>query len=164
MKIEKGKVVTMHYCLSEPGQQVIEDSRQQQPVVYLHGYHGMLEGLEQALEGKQAGDTLSVTLSPEQAYGQRSDQALLRVSKSHIMGGRGSKQVFKPGMVVQINTSDGPRTVMVLKVGLKSLDVDANHPLAGRTVQFDIEVVALRDASAEELEHQHVHGDGGHHH
>lgn len=163
MQIGKDKVVSIHYRLSEPDGTLLEDSHASEPLVYLHGHDGMLHGVESALDGKQAGDHVSVTLAPEQAYGQRIDGAIQRVSKSHVIGA-GKNQVFRPGMLVQVNTSSGPRSVVVVKAGLKTLDVDTNHPLAGMTLRFDIDVVAVRDASREELAHGHVHGDGGVHH
>lgn len=162
MLIEKSTVVTFHYRLSEPGAAAFEDSHDDAPLVYLHGHHGMLAGLEEALAGKKAGDTLSVTLAPEQAYGQRQDDAIQRVSLKHVVGGAGKK--LKPGTVVQVNTAHGPRDVVVVKSGLKTVDVDTNHPLAGKTLIFDIEVVGVRAATAEELAHGHAHGAGGHQH
>ncbi len=162
MLIEKNSVVSFHYRLSEPGEAVFEDSHDGQPLVYLHGHRGMLVGLEAALAGKQAGDTLSVTLPPEQAYGQRQDDAVQRVSLKHVVG-RAAKKL-KPGMAVQVNTDHGPRDVIVVKAGLKTVDVDTNHPLAGKTLVFDVEVVGVRAATAEELTHGHAHGAGGHQH
>ena len=85
-----------------------------------------------------------------------------RVSIKHVVS-RGVKK-FKPGMVVQVNTEHGPRDVRVVKAGLKTLDVDTNHPLAGRTLVFEIDIVNVRDATAEELAHGHAHGEGGHQH
>ncbi len=164
MLIETNKVVTFHYRLSEPGTEVLEDSHQGNPMVYLHGHHGMLPGLEGALTGKQAGDTFTVTLPPEQAYGLRRENSQQRISVKHVVNPSGRKIVYKPGMVVQVNTNDGPREVVVVKAGLKTIDVDTNHPLAGKTLTFEIDVVDVRAASAEEISHRHVHGDGGHHH
>jgi FKBP-type peptidyl-prolyl cis-trans isomerase SlyD len=165
MQIEKNRVVSFHYRLSEADGGLIEDSRAGgEPVLYLHGYHGLFPALEEALAGKGAGERIEVTLAPEQAYGPRRENAQQRISKSHVVGARGSRGDFRPGMTVQVNTSEGPRTVVVTKVGLKTLDVDANHPLAGRTLSFDIEVVAVREASEEEIAHGHAHGDGGHAH
>lgn len=163
MLIEKDKVVTFHYRLSEPGSEVIEDSHGREPMLYLHGHRGLLAGLEDALAGRQAGESFTVTLAPEQAYGLRDEAARQRVPKSHVIGGKGRTD-FRPGMAVRVNTGDGPRTVVVTKVGLKTLDVDANHPLAGRTLSFEIEVVGVREASAEEIAHGHAHGEGGHAH
>ena len=164
MLIAADKVVSFHYRLNEPGQAVIEDSHDDQPIVYLHGHDNMLAGLEEALAGKQAGDKFSVTLSPDKAYGVRRDDAVQRISIKHVINPSDKKVMYKPGMVVQVNTDHGPREVTVVKAGLKTLDVDTNHPMAGKTLSFEVEVVDVRDATDEEIEHGHVHGAGGHHH
>lgn len=162
--VEADKVVTFHYRLSEPGQEVFEDSRHGQPVTYLHDHHGLLQGLEDALAGKKTGDTLEVTLRPEEAYGPRRDDAKQRVSIKYVYNPSNKKIIYKPGMVVQLNTKDGLQSVVVIKAGLKSLDVDINHPLAGKILVFSIEVMDVRIATADEIAHGHAHGVGGHHH
>lgn len=164
MLIEKNRVVSFHYRLSEADGGLIEDSRSGEPLLYLHGHHGLFPALEEALAGKGAGERIEVRLTPEQAYGPRRENAQQRISKSHVVGARGSRSDFRPGMTVQVNTSEGPRSVVVTKVGLKTLDVDANHPLAGRALDFAIEVLAVREASEDEIAHGHAHGDGGHAH
>ncbi len=163
MKIEQNKVVSFHYRLTAD-EQLIEDSHGGSPMVYLHGHGGLIKGLEQALEGRQAGERFSVTVPQELAYGPRQEDAVQRISKSHVTGSAKTKMRFKPGMVVQVNTPEGPRSVLVVKVGLKALDVDTNHPLAGRALTFGVEVVDVRPASEEEIAHGHAHGEGGHHH
>ncbi len=163
MQIEKNKVVTFHYRVNEAGRETLEDSREGDPLVYLHGYDSMIPGVEEALTGKLAGDHLDVTVPPEKGYGPRNDNAVQRISKSHVLHApRGTK--FLPGMMVQVNTPNGPRSVIVFKVGMTTLDVDANHPLAGRTLEFSIDVVDVRDATEEEITHGHAHGVGGHEH
>lgn len=164
MQIEANKVVTFHYRLSESGQGQIEESHGATPVVYLHGHPGIIKGLEEALAGKKTGDSFSVTLTPEQAYGERQEGATQRISIKHIVNPGNKKVQYRPGMVVEVNTNEGPRQVVVVKAGLKSVDVDVNHPLAGKSLTFDIDVVDVRDALPEEIEHGHVHGEGGHHH
>ncbi len=164
MLIAADKVVSFHYRLSEADQPVVDDSRNGPPVVYLHGHDGMLPGLEEALTGKQTGDTITVTLPPEKAYGLRREDAVQRISVKRVINPGNKKVVYKPGMVIQLNTDHGPREVTVIKAGFKTLDVDTNHPMAGRTLQFEIEVVDVRDASEEEIAHGHVHGEGGHQH
>lgn len=164
MLVEINKVVTFHYRLSEPGQPVFEDSHDSQPVVYLHGQQGMLAGLTDAMKGKQAGDNYTITLPPEKAYGLRREDAVQRVSIKHVVNPANRKVSYKPGMTVQINTNHGPRDVTVIKAGLKTIDVDTNHPLAGRTLNFEIEVIDVRDATSEEITHGHAHGVGGHNH
>lgn len=164
MLIDKNKVVTFHYKVSETNKEVFEDSHNGDPIMYLHGHGGMLKGLEDALEGRQAGDHVSVTLAPEDAYGPRRENAIQRVSINYVINPARRKIKYKPGMVVQLNTKDGPQDVVVVKAGLKTLDVDTNHPLAGKTLTFEIDVVDVREAKPEELEHGHAHGVGGHQH
>jgi FKBP-type peptidyl-prolyl cis-trans isomerase SlyD len=163
MLIERNKVVTFHYRLSRAGGGPIEDTHEGEPMVYLHGQEGVLEALQQALEGRRAGDRFSVTLTPDQAYGPRRDDARQRISKSHVAGTAARKANYRPGMTVYVQTRDGLRPVSVLKVGLTTLDVDTNHPLAGETLSFDIDVIEVRDASEEEVAHGHAHRGGEHH-
>ena len=112
------------------------------------------------MAGKQAGDCFSVTLKPDQAYGYRREDAVQRIPIKQLS----RRKNLKPGAVVTVQTSQGPLDVTVIKAGKFMVDVDANHPLAGRTLTFDIDIVEVRDATEEELAHGHAHGDGGHHH
>lgn len=160
MPIEKNQVVLFHYSVSDEEGNDIESSRSAEPNAYLHGHGGIIAGLEEALEGRDAGDSFSVTVAPEKAYGMRKPDAVQRVPIKHLQGAKR----WRPGMVAQVQTERGPRHVIVAKVGHKFADVDTNHPLAGKTLTFDIEILEVRDASAEEIAHGHVHGPGGHHH
>lgn len=160
MSIEKNKVVLFHYTVSEESGETIESSAEGPPNAYLHGHGGIIPGLEQAMTGREAGETFTVTVAPENAYGMRKPDAIQRVPIKHLAGAKR----WKPGMVAQVQTERGRRHVVVAKVGHKFADVDTNHPLAGRTLTFDVEIVEVRDASAEELAHGHAHGVGGHHH
>ena len=162
MKIEKDKVVTVHYCVSEPQGEIIEDSHDDEPLVYLHGYNAMVQAVEDAMLGKGVGDKVSMTV--DNAYGEREEGQVQRVSINHIVREGKTKPKLKPGMMVYLNTKQGSRPVTVVKMGLKSVDVDTNHPYAGKTLQFDVEVLKVRDATADEISHGHVHGDGGVHH
>lgn len=164
MSIVKNKVVTFHYKLNEPDQDVFENSRDQEPVSYLHGHNGMLKAIEAALEGKAEGENVVITLSPEDAYGPIREDAVQRVSIKHIVKPARKKVKYVPGMVVQVNTANGPQDVVVVKTGLKNLDVNTNHPLAGKTLTFDIDITEVRDATDDELSHGHSHGVGGHRH
>ncbi|MFM8355516.1 MAG: peptidylprolyl isomerase [Gammaproteobacteria bacterium] len=101
-----------------------------------------------------------MALNPEQAFGERREDFVQRLSKKYLQ----NAARLKPGMQTTLQTKDGPRTVTVLKVGGKVVDVDLNHPLAGLALNFDLEVVDVRAATAEELAHGHAHGAGGHHH
>ncbi|MEK6750365.1 MAG: peptidylprolyl isomerase [Pseudomonadota bacterium] len=164
MRIGKDKVVEFHYTVSEPGVGELENSRTGAPLAYLHGHNNMLAGIEQALEGKQASDHFSVVLPPEQAYGARVEDSIQRVSINHVVKPGKAKIKFAPGMIIQLNSSTGHVAATVLKVGLKMLDVDTNHPYAGKTLEFVLDVVSVRDATADEIAHKHAHGAGGHQH
>ena len=161
LQAEKGRVVAFDYILrdADSGEE-IERSDEGSPNVYLHGHRNVLPGLEEAVAGKQEGDAVTVTLPPERAYGLRQDNSVHRVPIKHLVF-RGK---LKPGMVVQLNTDQGRRSVTVLKAGRHSADIDANPPLAGQAVRFDIEIVGVRAADPEEVSHGHAHGPGGHQH
>ena len=159
MKIEKNKVVSFHYKLSDEGMQ-LESSHGEEPMLFLFGHGGLIPGLEDAMSGRQTGDTFSVTLPPEKAYGHRSNDAVQRVPIKQL----GTKRKLKVGDVVAVNTSKGPLDVTIIKAGKFMADVDANHPLAGRTLTFDVDIVDVRDATDEELSHGHAHDAGGHRH
>jgi FKBP-type peptidyl-prolyl cis-trans isomerase SlyD len=160
MQIEKNKVVFFHYTLTDQEESFSETSRDAEPVACLHGHRNIVPGLEKAMAGKSAGDTFSVSLTPEEGYGPRDDEAVQRVPIKHLVRpGR-----LAPGKMVTVNTTQGQRAARVIKVGRFNVDIDLNHPLAGRTLIFDIEIVEVRDASAEEIRHRHAHGPGGHEH
>jgi len=159
MKVEDEKVVQFLYELKDEQQTVLE-STEGEPVAYLHGFKNMMAGLENALAGKSVGDKFSVTLSPEEGYGERVEGSVQRVPVKHLQGAK----KWKPGMVATVETEQGSRQVTVIKMGKFMVTVDSNHPFAGKTLTFDIEVVDVRDATGEEIAHGHAHGAGGHHH
>lgn len=166
--VADNKVISFHYrmCLvDEQGnrQPWLEDSFDDEPVSYLHGHRNIITGLEQALLNKSVGDEVSVTINPDQAYGPRHDNALRRVSVKHVHRPQGLKK-FAPGMIVAVQTDQGMRNVEVVKVGKFNLDIDLNHPLAGKTLHYEIKIVDVRPATTEEMSHGHAHGPGGHHH
>ena len=161
MQIEKNKVVTFHYDLREETGEIIESSRKSDPIAYLHGHRGIIKGLEKEMAGKQAGDQFTATISPEHAYGLRQQVAQQRIPIKHLAS---KHKKLKVGQVVGVNTANGIRQATVVKVGRFNVDVDTNHPLAGKTLVFDVSIVDVRDASAEEIAHKHVHGPGGHQH
>ncbi|MFT5425743.1 MAG: FKBP-type peptidyl-prolyl cis-trans isomerase SlyD [Gammaproteobacteria bacterium] len=159
MLIEKDKVVSFHFKITEDDE-LLESSREGEPMLYMHGRHSLVSGLEKALLGKKAGESFSVTLEPNDAYGIPLDSSKQRISIKHIT----TKGKLRPGMVVDINTTNGLRQATVIKVGRYNVDIDTNHPMAGKTLTFEIEVIDVRDAENEELAHGHAHGAGGHHH
>lgn len=156
MKIQKNSVVRFHYTVSELGQPPVESSREREPLAILVGHGNIIPGLEAAMMDKAEGDRFEVTVAPDQAYGERRENYVQRVPKKHFRNAR-----LKPGQQVVLETSMGPRAVTVAKVGATVVDVDLNHPMAGKTLQFDVEIVGVREAEAVEVEHGHVHGDGG---
>ncbi len=159
MKIEKDRVVRFHYTVSEVGQEPLESSKEREPIAILIGHGNIIPGLEQAMMDKEAGENFSVDVPAAEAYGERRDGLTQRIPKKHF----GSEKLA-PGMQVVLQTNFGPRAVTVQKVGHSVVDVDLNHPMAGKDLHFDVEIVEVREAQAEEIEHGHVHGDGGHHH
>ena len=159
MKIEKDRVVRFHYSVAEQGQEPIESSQGRDPLAILHGHGNIIPGLEKAMEGREAGESFSVDVPAAEAYGEKREGLTQRVPKKHF-----GEQRLAPGMQVVLNTNFGPRAVTIEKVGMSVVDVDLNHPMAGKDLHFDIDVVDVREASAEELEHGHVHGEGGHQH
>jgi FKBP-type peptidyl-prolyl cis-trans isomerase SlyD len=159
MKIEKDRAVRFHYTVGEVGQPATESSNGGEPLAILIGHNNIIPGLETAMLGREAGETFAVDVPAAQAYGERRDGLTQRIAKKHF-----GDQRLMPGMQVVLQTNVGPRAVTIEKVGMSVVDVDLNHPMAGKDLHFDIEVVDVREASAEEIEHGHVHGEGGHHH
>ena len=160
MIVEKDKVVIFHYILKDDNGEEMESSKDRDPMTYLHGGNNIIAGLEKAMQGHQAGDSFSVTVQPEEAYGVLKDDNVQRIPLKRLKGlGK-----IQPGQILNLQTDQGPVQVTVLKVGRFNVDVDANHPLAGATLTFEVEITEVRDASAEEIEHGHVHGPGGHQH
>lgn len=159
MIITQDSVVQLHYRVSE-AQDLIEDSTNGEPMLYLHGHQNMLPAIEQALAGKVAGDELTLVVAPKDAYGERDENAIQSVQVKHLKGAK----KWAPGMTAVIETEHGPRQVKIVKMGMFKAEVDVNHPLAGKTLTFELKVVSVRAASAEEVAHGHAHGVGGHHH
>lgn len=161
MKISKDTVVSLEYTLKNGEGQIIDSSKGQQPLVYLHGWNNLIPGLERQLEGHEKGAVLSVTVKPEEGFGVRNEEFFHQVSKAGFIGGDEEMQV---GMQVQLDTDQGPRIGTISSIEGDTVTLDMNHPLADVTLFFDVEVLELRAASEEELAHGHVHGPGGHHH
>lgn len=162
MQIESDRVVTFHYRLSDESGNPLEDSFAGDPLLILHGHGGIIPGLEREMEGRQAGDAFEVTLQPTEGYGLRNEELKQRIPIKYITGAK--KTRLRPGQVVSLESRDGPRQVTILKVGKFNVDVDGNHPLAGKVLSFQVEIMEVREATADELAHGHAHGAGGHHH
>ncbi|MHB0774015.1 FKBP-type peptidyl-prolyl cis-trans isomerase [Halomonas sp. WWR20] len=152
MPIAPQQVVTLHYTLQNASGTLLDDSRQRdKPLEYLHGHDNIVAGLEQALQDHDVGDTLRVTLAPEQAYGRRDEALIQQIARSAFPGG----DDVLPGRRFQAQGPDGPRVVTVLEVSTQHVVVDANHPLAGETLSYELEVLALRKATRAELAKGH---------
>jgi FKBP-type peptidyl-prolyl cis-trans isomerase SlyD len=160
MEIGPNSVATFHYTLKNIAGKELENSKGGEPTAYLHGANNIIPGLETEMAGKSAGDSFRVKIEAKDAYGERNEERQQRVPVKHLV----FKGKLRPGMLVQLNTSEGLRAVTVIKAGRHSADIDTNHPLAGQDLEFEIEIVEVRQATEEELAHGHAHGPGGHHH
>ena len=164
MKIEKDRVVLFHYTVSEQaaheqGEAPLESSEGRGPLAILSGHGNIIPGLEKAMEGREAGDKFEVDVAAADAYGELQPGLSQRVPKKYFKDVR-----LEPGMQAVLPTNFGPRAVTIQKVGMSVVDVDLNHPMAGKDLHFSVEIVEVREASAEEVQHGHVHGEGGHQH
>jgi FKBP-type peptidyl-prolyl cis-trans isomerase SlyD len=160
MEIAPHSVVTIAYTLRNDRGDVLDTSAEGEPLAYLHGTGSMVPGLEKALAGRRAGEKLDVTLEAAEGYGERDDRLVRNVPIRRLAGSK-----VAVGATVRVDDPSGPRRGVVTAVRGDYATVDGNHPLAGQTLRFEIEIVSVREATAEELEHGHPHtGDGHHHH
>jgi len=160
MKVSENAVVVIDYTLTDNEGEVIDSSEGAGPLAYLHGMGNIITGLEEALLGKEAGDNVNASIEPAKAYGERQEDMKQEVPKE-LFGGIDNIEV---GMQFQSETDGGPVMVTVVAIGDEMITVDGNHPLAGVHLNFDVTIREVREASEEELEHGHVHGEGGHQH
>lgn len=161
MLIAANKAVSIDYTLTNDAGEVIDSSEGAAPMVYLHGAGNIIAGLEKALEGKVAGDELSVTVDPEEAYGEYSAELVAVLGREMFEG----VEQLEVGMQFHASGPDGSMQVVTIRdLDGDDVTVDGNHPLAGQRLSFQVKVIDVRDAHAEEIAHGHVHGEGGHHH
>jgi FKBP-type peptidyl-prolyl cis-trans isomerase SlyD len=158
MQIGSQKAVTINYTLKDDQGMVLDTSEGHEPLTYLHGMGSIVPGLEKALEGKSPGDDVSVVVTPEEGYGLRDERQIRNLPLRKLPEGK-----IAPGMRLQVQTDSGYLIALVTAVRGDFATVDANHPLAGMTLHFEVKVVEVRDATEEEITHGHVHGPGGHH-
>lgn len=157
MKIEKNVVASLAYKVMLEDGVVVDQSTAEAPLDYLHGHNNLITGLEKELEGKVAGDKFSATVTPEEAYGEHNDALVQRVPSDVFQG----VEEIEVGMRFLADTDQGPIPVEITEVDGDEVVVDGNHMLAGQTLTFDVEVVAVREATEEEVQHGHVHQEGG---
>jgi FKBP-type peptidyl-prolyl cis-trans isomerase SlyD len=153
MQISKNKVVAIDYTLTDNDGNTLDTSANREPLKYIQGAGNIIPGLERALEGEESGSKVNVTVNPDEGYGQRDENLKQQVPRNLFEG----VDTLEPGMQFQAQTEGGVQIITVAEVGEEEVLVDANHPLAGVTLNFDVDVVEVRDASEEELEHGHVH-------
>jgi FKBP-type peptidyl-prolyl cis-trans isomerase SlyD len=158
--IENGKVVTFQYQLKDADGTVLDSSEESAPLAYLHGAGNIIPGLETVFDGRTAGDEFSAVIEPEDAYGLRDEGLIGQVPRENLQG----IDDLQVGMELEARTPEGLRVVQVVAMDDDHVTIDANHPLAGRTLHFHLTVTEVRDATAEELEHGHAHGPDGHGH
>lgn len=160
MKATANTVVSIDYTLTDSEGEILDQSEPGSPLVYLHGADNIIPGLEAALTGKSNGDVFKVEVAPDDGYGEYDESLVAEVERDRFPGA----DTVQVGDEFQAQTPDGPRLVTVIEVEDDMITIDANHPLAGETLHFDVKIVDIRVATAEEISHGHVHGPGGHHH
>ncbi|HJP98119.1 MAG TPA: peptidylprolyl isomerase [Rhodanobacteraceae bacterium] len=165
MRAEKNSVVSFHYCVrdaADPAAEPFDDSKKRgEPMRALLGHGQLVPGVERALTGRESGEQFEVEIAPSDAYGEYQEGLLQRVPKKYFQDAKH----LKPGATTVLQTRDGgQRLVTVRKIGMSSIDVDHNHPLAGKTLHFDIEITDVRAAASEEIAHGHAHPGDGHSH
>ena len=160
MNISKNSAVTMHYALKNDNGDDLGSSQGHEPMAYLHGCDNIVPGLEKALDGKKAGDKISAVVSPEEGYGVKNEDGIKKIDKDRFEG----DEEISVGMQIQVDIEGNVSIASVTEIGEKEITLDLNHPLAGVTLHFEIEIMDVREATEDELSHGHVHGPGGHHH
>jgi len=161
MQVSEQKVVTMNYEVADDQGQLIDRSEEGGPLAYIHGNGQLIPGLETALEGRGKGDKIAVDVPPEQGYGERDEEGVQTVARNQF----DDSVEIEVGMQFEAQDDDeGHQIVTVVAVDGENITLDTNHPLAGKNLRFEVEILDVRDASAEELSHGHVHGPGGHDH
>ena len=156
--ITRNKIVSMNYTLTDNAGKVL-DASEGEPLEYLQGHQNIIPGLEVALEGLKPGDRKQVTVQPAEGYGQHNPELIFALPLGQFGG-----QPPEVGMLVQLQSPEGEMMATIKQIEADQVTLDANHPLAGQVLNFDVEIVQVRDASEEELSHGHPHGPNGHHH
>jgi FKBP-type peptidyl-prolyl cis-trans isomerase SlyD len=156
MQIADNNVVTLHYTVKTADGDDIDSSVDAEPLSFIQGSNYMIAGLEEALYGKEKGEKFEVTVAPEKAYGERHEQLIQKVPVSMFEG-----MDVEVGMSFRATTDGGEQSVIIIDKDEEHVTVDGNHPLSGHTLTFDVSIEDVREASATEIEHGHVHGAGG---
>lgn len=159
MPVTAQHVVSIDYTLTDDEGRTLDTSQGREPLAYLHGAGNIVPGLEKALEGKEVGEKVEVSVTPDEGYGQYEAGLVRNVPIRKLPQGRA-----QAGQRLRLDTAAGPHIFTVKSVRGDYAQLDGNHPLAGKTLHFKVTIVAVREPTAEELAHGHVHGAGGHAH
>ena len=160
MNVDKDKVVTFTYTLTNDKGEVLDSSQAHGPLSYLHGHGAIIPGLEAEMAGKSGGDSFQAKIAPADAYGEYNEELIIDVPKDRFP----EPENIEKGMQFQAQTQQGMQVFTVEEVKDEVVSVDGNHPLAGENLSFDVEITDIRDATSEEIEHGHVHQEGDEHH
>lgn len=157
MQISKDLVASIHYTLKSADGEVLDTSKGQEPLHYVHGAQNIVPGLEKELEGKTTGDKLAVVVDPIDGYGEYNAELIQELPKDMFAG----VDTIEVGMEFQAQTPEGGMQIIEVKsIDGDKITVDGNHPMAGQTLHFDVEITDVREATKDELEHGHVHSEG----
>ena len=160
MKTARNMVVSFHYTLKDDSGEVLDSSSGREPLSYLHGHGNIIPGLEKALEGTAAGHRSAVDIDAAEGYGETNPDLVFEAPREHFP----EDLKLEEGARVYAEGPEGPVSFTVVRLTDSGAVLDGNHPLAGKQLHFDVEVVEVRPATDEEVTHGHVHGEGGHHH
>ena len=155
MNIAHNTIATIHFTVCSSDGTQIDSSKNSQPMVFLQGSHFLIQGLEDELEGKTVGDKFVIDIAPDLAYGERHEELVQAVEKSMF-----EDMEINEGMTFRATTDDGEQSVMIIEINDEEVIVDGNHPLSGLTLNFDVEILEVREASVEEISHGHPNTDG----
>ena len=158
MPVKHNHVITLHYQLKDDNDEVLDKSYDsQEPMVYLHGHRQMIRGFEAAIAGAEEGEKRAFSVSPAEGYGLRNVNNMQRIPTKYLK----HEGKLSAGQTINVNTENGIKPGTIVKLGKFNADVDMNHPLAGKNLHFEIEVISIRPAADDEVGHGHVHGSGG---
>ena len=160
MKIENNRVVTIHYTLKDGEDQVLDSSAGRDPLAYIHGIGALIPGLEKQMDGRAAGEKFQAVVQPADGYGEYDEEQVFDIPSGEF----DPDDQLELGMQIQLNTDSGSAVATIVDIKDDFVTLDLNHPMAGVTLFFDVEIMDVREATANELSHGHVHGPGGHHH
>jgi len=162
MTIVKNSIATLHYTLKDDAGEILDVADENNPFLYMHGVGGMIPGLEKELENREVGDKVVVSVAPADAYGERNPKLTQDVPRE--MFGNIPDEDMVVGAQFQAQTDQGVEIITVASIEGDTIKIDGNHPMAGETLHFDVDVIAVRDATEEEISHGHPHGPDGQQH